>query len=119
VRYGAIRQSVGEPDPFTVRYRESLRELVGGIIRDRLGLKSASARVAAWTADVDSADQARFQELAESELIGLHEGNYARYRVSSADFDAWREVWDAGSSLRTNPIHPSAIPDRLAASSSR
>lgn len=113
-RYGAIRQSVGEPDPFRVRHRASLRELVGGVIRDRLDIKSASARVAAWTVDVDSIDQARFRELAESELIGLHEGNYARYRVSSADFDAWREVWDAGSSLQTNPIHLSAIPDRLA-----
>ena len=96
-RYGAIRQSVGEPDPFRVRYRESLRELVGGVIRDRLDVKSASARVAAWTAEIDGADRARFRELAENELLGLHEGNYARYRVSSAEFDAWREVWDAGS----------------------
>ena len=96
IRYGTIRQSVGEPDPFRIRYRDSLRELVGGIVRDRLDIKSASARVAAWTADVDGADQARFRELAESELLGLHEGNYARYRVSSAEFDAWQEVWDAG-----------------------
>jgi len=98
-RHGAIRQSIGEPDPFRVRYRASLRELVGGVIRDRLDIKSASARVAAWTANVDSTDRARFRELAENELLGLHEGNYARYRVSFTDFDAWREVWNAGAPI--------------------
>ena len=93
-RHGAIRQSVGQPDPFTVRYRETLRELVGGIIRDRLSVKTAAARVAAWTTDVDADDRARFRESAERELLGLDEGNYARYRVSSVEFDAWRDVWN-------------------------
>ena len=39
-----IRQTVGEPDPFKVRYRESLRELMGEIIRDnRLDVNSPPA----------------------------------------------------------------------------
>ena len=96
-RFSAVRQSVGEPDPFKVRYRESLRELIGEIIRDRLGISSASSRILAWATEIDGADRVRFQELAEDELLSLHEGNYARYRVSSSEFDAWRAVWDAGS----------------------
>lgn len=40
-------------------------------------------------------DRDRFREIAESELLGLHEGNYARYGVSPGEFDAWREVWDS------------------------
>lgn len=97
MRYGAIRQSVGEPDPFKVRYREALRELIGEIIRGCLDIQSASAQIAAQAVKIEDADRARFQELAENELLGIHEGNYARYRVSSSEFDTWREVWDAVS----------------------
>ena len=95
-RYGAIRQSVGEPDPFRLRYREALRELIGEVVRNRLDLKSAAARAAAWVdANIETGDRHRFLEIAETELLGLHEGNYARYRVSPGQFDAWQEVWDA------------------------
>ncbi len=95
-RYGAIRQSVGEPDPFRLRHREALRQIVGEVVRNRLDLEAAAARVAAWVgANVEAGDRDRFLEIAETELLGLHEGNYARYRVSPREFDAWREVWDA------------------------
>ncbi|MCY3818654.1 MAG: Fic family protein [Gammaproteobacteria bacterium] len=94
-RYGAVRQSVGEPDPFRLRHRDKLRQIVGEVIRNRLDVGSASAQVAAWVeANVESGDRARFLELAETELLGLHEGNYARYRVSPREFDVWREVWN-------------------------
>ena len=93
-RYGAIRQSVGEPDPFRLRHREALRQIVGEIVRNRLDVESAARRVAAWAeANVEAGDRARFIETAETELLGLHEGNYARYRVSASEYDAWREAW--------------------------
>ena len=34
----------------------------------------------------------RFQEIAETGLIGLHEGNYARYWVTYGEFAAWHTV---------------------------
>ena len=94
-RYGAVRQTLGEPDPFRLQYRDALGELVSEVIRNRLGVGAAANHVAAWVhANVEAADRDRFQEIAETELIGLHEGNYARYRVSHGQFDAWRAVWD-------------------------
>lgn len=30
-RYAAVQQSLGEPDPFRVRYREALRSVVGEV----------------------------------------------------------------------------------------
>jgi hypothetical protein len=32
-RYAAVRQSVGEPDPFRLRYREQLRDLIADLER--------------------------------------------------------------------------------------
>jgi Fic family protein len=95
-RYAAVRQSLGEPDPFRLRYREQLRELVAELVRARVGRKDAAARIAAWSKkEIDSGDRARFAEVAEAELIGLHEGNFARYRIRPSEFVAWRQVWEA------------------------
>jgi hypothetical protein len=94
-RYAAVRQSLGEPDPFRLRHRDSLREVVGAVIRGRMDKKQASAHVSAWTrAHIEPGERERFQETAESELLGLHEGNFARYQIRPSEFTAWREVWN-------------------------
>lgn len=95
-RYAAVRQSLGEPDPFRLRYRAELRELVADLIRERTGRKEAAARIAAWAADrIDPADRGRFIEITETELMELHEGNFARYQIRPSEFTAWRKVWEA------------------------
>jgi hypothetical protein len=39
---------------------------------------------------VPSEDQARFLEVVETEMMSLHEGNIARYRLRPAEFEAWQ-----------------------------
>ncbi len=93
-RYAAVRQSLGEPDPFRLQHRSALREVVGAVIRERMDKKRATAHVAAWTREHIKPPQCeRFQEVAERELLSLHEGNFARYRVRPSEFEAWQEVW--------------------------
>jgi hypothetical protein len=38
-------------------------------------------------------DQGRFVEVIESELLSLHEGNFARYYISPAEFNSWKQTW--------------------------
>ena len=93
-RYVAIRQSLGEPDPFRMRHRMSLREVVGAVVRGCMDKKQAAAHVGAWTREnVGQEEYERFREVAERELLGLHEGNFARYRIRPSEFAAWREAW--------------------------
>ena len=93
-RYAAVRQSLGEPDPFRLQHRSALREVIGAVIRERMNKKRATAHVAAWTREhIDQPQRERFQEVAERELLSLHEGNFARYRVRTSEFEAWQEVW--------------------------
>ncbi len=93
-RYAAVRQSLGEPDPFRLRHRTALREVVGGVVRGRMDKNEAAKHVAAWTREhVDPGERERFQETAESELMSLHEGNFARYQIRPSDFAAWQEIW--------------------------
>ena len=93
-RYAATRQSLGEPDPFRLQYRSELREVVAAVIRERMNQKQATTHVADWTGEhIDQQHRERFQQVAERELLSLHEGNFARYRVRPSEFEAWQEVW--------------------------
>ena len=99
-RYAAVRQSLGEPDPFRLQHRSELREVVGAAIRGRMNKKRATAWVAAWTQEhIDQPQRERFREVAERELLSLHEGNFARYRVRPSEFEAWQEVWTSESAV--------------------
>jgi len=39
--------------------------------------------------------KARFIEAVETELLSLHEGNFARYKVRPSEFYRWYERWRA------------------------
>jgi hypothetical protein len=93
-RYAAVRQSLGEPDPFRLRHRAALREVVGAVVRGHLNKKQATAYVNKWTQDHIEQDQrSKFREIAENELLGLHEGNFARYQIRPSEFAEWSKAW--------------------------
>lgn len=94
-RYAAVRQSLGEPDPFRLRHREGLRGVICDIIRGRMGRKAALEHLASWTArNIGAPESRQFQEVAENELLGLHEGNFARYQIRPSEFAEWQSVWN-------------------------
>ena len=93
-QYTAVRQSLGEPDPFRFKHRVALRQVVADVVRDRLNRKAAAAFLARWTEESIVPDEReRFREMAENDLLGLHEGNFARYQLRPAAFAAWQDVW--------------------------
>ncbi len=94
-RYAAVRQSLGEPDPFRLQHRDAIRTVVRDVVRRAMGRKDAVARIVTYARDnVDATDHERFREVAENELLALHEGNFARYQIRPAEFEAWRRVWN-------------------------
>jgi hypothetical protein len=74
-----VRQSLGDPDPFRQRHREALRQLAGDVVRRHLDKKEATAYIAEWlNSNVAVDERGKFREMAESDLLSLHEGNFAR-----------------------------------------
>ena len=93
-RYAAIRQTVGEPDVFRQQYRALLSEVVSGVVRQVLNKQEAAQQVRQAAMKLSQReDQRRFAEMAESELAGLHEGNFARFRIRPSEFKSWRAQW--------------------------
>lgn len=93
-RYAAVRQSLGEPDPFRLRHRAALRQVVGDVVRGRMDRKEAAAHIASWAGEnIPPGESEHFREIAETELLSLHEGNFARYQIRPGAFAEWQSVW--------------------------
>lgn len=89
-QYSAIRQTLGDPDPFRLKYRDAIKEAVTEVVSDVLSKKEAAERVKARAKSIPSEDQAKFIEAVETELLYLHEGNFARYRIRPSEFRQWK-----------------------------
>ena len=93
-RYSALRRSLGEPDPFRLRHREAIAEAVGTVVTRAMDRETAVAFLRRRVQDtVPPAERARFMEVAETEIMSLHEGNIARFRLAPREFDAWKRAW--------------------------
>ena len=94
-RYSAVRQSLGEPDPFRVRYRPQMTDAVSAVVRAPMDKLGAIAFIHAFAKQqIPAVDRARFTELTETQLMSLHEGNIARYRLRPSEFRAWQRLWN-------------------------
>jgi len=93
-RYSAVQQSLGEPDPFRLRHRDLLGETVAEIVRGCKDKKEAILLIKQRAKkSVKQNDLARFIEVAETEVMSLHEGNIARYRLRPKEYQAWKSNW--------------------------
>ena len=93
-QYVAVRQSLGEPDPFRLKYRTEIRDAVAQIIRSKLGRNEVVGQIVKLAKDsIAAEDRDTFATVVEDELLGLHDGNFARFRVRPSDFQEWLSVW--------------------------
>jgi Fic family protein len=88
-RYLAITQSLAEPDPLKMQYRDALIEAVQAVVRSRqVPTASLIQRLAREL--VPGKDTEAFAGLLADALAQLHEGSVARYRLKRSEFMAWR-----------------------------
>ncbi len=87
-RYMAIRETVAEPDPVRLRYRESLTTVVAEIVRSLQPPGAKMVRTVAATL-VPREILEQITELALADLRTLHEGNISRYRLRLSEYRAW------------------------------
>ncbi len=95
-KYEYVRQVVGDPDPFRIKYRNLLREVVRTVVTGRMNQRQALAHLRDWIEQYIPAEDAElFREHAERELLALHEGRIAGFRLRPAEFEEWQKIWNA------------------------
>ena len=92
-RYLAITQTMAEPDPLRIRYREAMILVVQAIVRNR---KMPSVQNVLRLANelVPENDQEVFVKMVLEDLQRIHEGSVARFRLKLSDFQAWKPIRD-------------------------
>jgi hypothetical protein len=67
---------------------------LGGTPRGSSVRREAVAHLRQWAEDsVIDSDRKQFVAAAEETLAGIHEGNFARYRIRPSEFEAWKAAW--------------------------
>ena len=89
-RYVAVKDSLPEPDPLRLRYREALSEVVRDIVRGGRPVDTRLIREIAAPL-VRAVDLDQFVAMAFNDLHRLHEGNVARYRLRLSEYQAWKQ----------------------------
>ncbi|MCK4767529.1 MAG: Fic family protein [Desulfobacula sp.] len=92
-RYLAITQTMAEPDPLRIRYREALIQAVQTIVR---GSQTVSAQNIQQLTDklVPENDREAFSKMVLDALQHLHEGSVARYRLKLSEYQSWKPIRD-------------------------
>lgn len=94
-RYAAVAQTLGDPDPFRLRHRQ----LIGDLVREVVALRLSKSSAAPWIAQQASKriadnEQRMLIHVVETELCSLHIGNIARYRLRPSEFESWQGIWN-------------------------
>jgi hypothetical protein len=92
-RYLAITQTMVEPDPLKIKYREALIQAVQTLVK-ALRQPSPATIAEIAQAHASAADQEAFREMLETALRQLHEGSIARYRLRRSEYIAWQHAQD-------------------------
>ncbi|MEP7110544.1 MAG: Fic family protein [Ferruginibacter sp.] len=93
-QYAAQRQSLGDPDPFRLKYREAIRDLITEVVKDATPKEITITIIKVRALRLPETDQSKFVEAVETELMNLHEGNFARYQIRPSQFKEWKKVWN-------------------------
>jgi Fic family protein len=93
-RYTAVQQSLGEPNLLKLKYREPIREIVRSIILEKVAGEQVVQKIRDLIEkqNIPEADRSALFNLIETEIISLHDGNVARYRVRPSEFQAWKDL---------------------------
>jgi hypothetical protein len=93
-RYLAITQTMVEPNPLKIKYREELIQAVQGVVKGQLRPQpNVIAQVARDR--VNGIDLEAFIQMLTDALNQLHEGDIARYRLRRAEYLAWQALMHA------------------------
>jgi fido (protein-threonine AMPylation protein)/DNA-binding transcriptional ArsR family regulator len=83
-KYTVTLEAMGIPDPFRLRYREALNQVIGTVVLDRNNVDAVIAEIG-----IDEHDVPRFSTLVQEELRVLDVFNCARYRLTMGQVKEW------------------------------
>ncbi len=96
-RYSAIQQAMGEPNLLKLKYRSEIQEIIRAVILEKVAGPQVVHRVQnlVEAKKLPETDAAELFKLIEIEIISLHDGNIARFKIRPIEFQEWKSLqWE-------------------------
>ena len=93
-RYTAIQLAMGEANFLKLRYRTQIQEIVRSIIVNCVAGSDVVAQIhdSIDSSTIAEADRQEIFSLIEHEIMSLHDGNVARFKVRPSEFQTWTKL---------------------------
>jgi Fic family protein len=93
-RYSAIQQSMGEPNLIKLKFRSEIQEIIRTIILEKVAGPEVVRRIRRLVEakKLPEIDAEELFKIVEIEIISLHEGNIARFKIRPSEFQEWKSL---------------------------
>lgn len=94
-RYSAVQQAMGEPNLFKLKYRTIIQEIVRAVILEKVNGSQVIHKIQKLIQlqNLSEADEAELLKVIETEILSLHEGNIARFKIRPSEFQVWKNLY--------------------------
>lgn len=91
-RYSALQQAMGEPNLLKFKYRAVIQEIVRSIILEKIegGQVVHKIQNLIDAKNPPEADRSELFKIIEAEIMSLHDGNIARFKIRPSEYQAWK-----------------------------
>ena len=91
-KYIQVKDSLEEPEPVRLKYRNELHELVGNVIREKIYPYDDHIRKTAVNIIANESDCNKFIMMVKEDIKRLHEGVLVRYSLKASEYNEWRKL---------------------------
>ena len=93
-RYSALQQTMGEPNLLKMKYRGVIQDIVQTIILNKIPgsqvVSSIKCQIEAL--NLPTRDSTQLFQVIETEMMSLHDGNIARFKIRPSEFQEWKRL---------------------------
>jgi hypothetical protein len=90
-KYSAVQQTIYSPNPIKFKYRLVIQAIIRNLILEKTTDKKIVQKIRDLIEKENVAipDRAELFKIIEIEIISLHTGNFARFKIKPSEFQAW------------------------------
>jgi len=85
---------LGTPNPVNLKYRDLIKQIVKELVDTGTSKETTAEKIDELLGTKpETNDRSEVKHAIETELICLHEGNIARFRLTLPEFQRWKANW--------------------------
>jgi hypothetical protein len=91
--FASLEESLGETSLLRLQYRKVIQDIIRGVIVEQTKASELVGKIQHWVGSLklSPSDSSQLFQMIDKEVVSLHEGNIARFKIRPAEFQTWKE----------------------------